>query len=235
MGLFDNVKNAGVRTKLKGEIAMLEHEMTTHKKKFGVDLYDLMVKIHGVGSDGNKLTVGVGKMFHAKQSLFQEDWKIAHREIQDKLKQKEMKQNEIFRLEAKSECALPAISATEKMKQASQWMTDKGSTTKLMAEMASLDREVRLRKEQFGLDIFDAVVILGENSSSQQQQVEEKKKSKTPIKKGFGGLKKAVSKQLSAVSSSEKEVEAMIQVAKQDATFIQKQIDRKEKEISSLS
>ena len=90
------------------------------------------------------------------------------------------------------------------MSKAGKAMADAGSDTKLRAQQALIDREIKIRKENFGLEIFDAC---------------------QPSENKDRGIKGAVSSAISNLSEQERDIQAVIDQAKKDVEGIGKRTD----------
>lgn len=105
MGFLDSVKKAGTKTKLQGEIVLLDREIAAAKRAFGVTLYDLLAK----GVEGNTTPALLTKQPDVA-SIFEGFYK----EIQQLQAEKDAKLKEIEHYEAKKDTRLPATNAQEK-------------------------------------------------------------------------------------------------------------------------
>jgi hypothetical protein len=153
-GFFAKVKNAtkfvqaaGQKGKLKAEIALIDQQMKGRKQQFGVEMYDLMEQ---------KKTFG-GKSETEPKVL--EVFEAAEKDIAIVMEKKDAKQAEIDSVD-KSAGELPAESVQEKVKKAGSQAKDATMKTKIKAEMALLDREIKTRKQLFGIELFDACLQL---------------------------------------------------------------------------
>lgn len=151
---FNKVKNAGVfvkaagmKTKAKGEIALLDNNMKGRKQQFGVEMYDLMEQ---------KKTFG-GKSETEPKVV--EVFDLAAKDIAMIIEKKDAKQGEIDALGA-GDKDLPAESMGEKAKKAGNQAKDAAFKAKIQGEMALLDREIKGRKQLFGVQLFDAIMQL---------------------------------------------------------------------------
>jgi len=140
------VASAGQKTKLKTEIALLDQNMKGRKQTFGVDVYDLMEQ---------KKTFG-GKSETEPKVV--EVFESGEKDIAMIVEKKDAKQAEIDGLGAQE--GLPAETMGEKAKKAGNQARDAAVKTKIQAEMALLDREIKTRKQVFGVELFDAVMQL---------------------------------------------------------------------------
>mmetsp|Transcript_20401 Transcript_20401/g.56762 ORF Transcript_20401/g.56762 Transcript_20401/m.56762 type:complete len:219 (-) Transcript_20401:1057-1713(-) len=207
--LWKKVKNAAIKTKVRGEIALLEREMTAKKKKFGIHLYDLLT------NDKNKLLgITAGTLFEGKQKQIKEPFERARDDMNNIQAQKDIRQRDLDVLEVKGAHSLPDTTAEEKMKKAGKHVTDAGTTAKLNTQIALLDREMKIRKEQFGLEVFELT-----------QSSDQNKKS---------GIKGAMKNALSNVSQQEQEIQRCVDNAKDDVSLIVSKIESKQREINLL-
>lgn len=216
-GLWDSMKNAGTRTKLQGEVMLHEREMKARKQRFGVDLFDLL-------SDekyGAFVIKTPGIFHHNEQEIKQpyerckNDIVAMHNERASNLQQVEM-------IQANKTRSAPAYTARDKMEKAGEWMSNTGQEGKLQTQNALLDRKIKARKQEFGIEIYDLIDYnkIGVGNDNQ--------------KSGGGGIKGAVANQLSKLSSKEKLIEECVEEVKKDVAFIQRRIQFKQDQIVQL-
>mmetsp|Transcript_131211 Transcript_131211/g.195535 ORF Transcript_131211/g.195535 Transcript_131211/m.195535 type:complete len:218 (-) Transcript_131211:216-869(-) len=208
MGFLDKMKKTGQKTKLRGEIALAGRQIVGRKKTFGIELYDL------VTNDKQKLlSVAAGTAFKGQQDSMKEPFERARDDIAGIQARKDIKQKDLDVLEVKGAHTLPDTTMGQKASKAGRAISEAGTGTKLRAEMALLDREMKIRKEQFGIEVFDLSVASDE-----------------------GSTKKGIAKRVSAAmeSETEKVIQACIDQAKKDVAFIQTGITSKQREIGSI-
>ena len=99
MGFLDSVKKGATKTKLQGEIVLLDREIAAIKKEFGVTLYDLLSK----GVDSNTTPALLTKTPEVATAF-----ETFYKDIQDILREKTAKLKEIETYEAKKDTRLPA-------------------------------------------------------------------------------------------------------------------------------
>lgn len=203
------MKNQGSKAKLQGNVSLLQRESTTRKKKFGVDLYDCLT------TDKNKLlSVAAGTIFQSKQAELKQPFDAARDDMSGIQTKRDIKQKDLDVLEVKGAHTLPDTTAGEKVKKAAAAVSNAATAAKIKTEMALLDREMKIRKEQFGLEVFEL---------TKASDAEEKK-----------GIKAAVSGVMSGMSQQEKDIQACIDEAKADVALIEGKITSKEREIGML-
>jgi hypothetical protein len=152
-GFFTKVKNAGkfiqgssMKAKLKAEIALIEQNQKGRKQQLGVEMYDLMEQ---------KKTFG-GKSETEPKVV--EVFEKAEKDIAIIVEKKDAKQADIDTVTKSRDGELPAESFQEKAKAAGNQAKNAGIRTKIQAEMALLDREIKSRKQLFGIELFDALL-----------------------------------------------------------------------------
>lgn len=210
MGIWDKVKKEGQKVKLQGEIALLKRDITGRQKAFGVELYDLLT------NDKQKLLgVSAGTLFKGQQEELKEPFERAREDVVGIQSRKDQKQKELDVLEVKGAHTLPDYTVGQKANKAGRAIANGAKGTKLQAEMAFLDREIKVRKEQFGVDVF----ALARNS--------EERKSKNPVKR--------LSTAVANLSQQEQDIQACIDKAKADVTRLEGKIHSKQMEIHSLN
>ena len=216
MNFLNKMKNTGVRAKIKGEIKLLELECNNRKKKFGIDLYDMVTqdkaKMLGLSSG----TLVLGQQGHGEEGLLKQPFDNARQDIEGILAKKEVKQKDLDVLEVKGPQSMPNTTANDKMKQAGRAVSNAGKEAKLRTEMAMLDREIKIRKENFGLEIFDVL------------------KSSENEKKKKAGIASKLRQSINTNAQHEAEIQACIDAAKADVTRIDGKIKSKEFEAANL-
>jgi hypothetical protein len=196
--MWSKIKNQAAITQLKGEMALIDRETNSRKRSFGVELYDLL---------GGERSVG---MFQSLQMTVKEPYEIARADIQRLHAQKLEHQEELDKRSTLLERSRPAVTAGEKASKVGQWISNTGHEGKLHAQIALLDRQIRQRKEQFGMDVYAMLA----------PTAEETKKSSNPLKT-----------QLSKLSKKEQEIEQCIERVKKDVASMEKRKQVKEREM----
>jgi hypothetical protein len=177
---------------------LTEREAKARKKKFGVDLYDVLTQ------DKQKmLGISAGTLFKGKHEEMKAAFERARDEIAGKLARKEELQRQRDVLEVKGSHTMPDTTVGEKMNKAGKAISDAGLDTKMRAQQAMVDREIKIRKEEFGLEVFDVC-----------KASEEKEK----------GIKGAIATAVSKLSEHEKDIQSVIDLAKKDVESIDKKI-----------
>ncbi|KAL3907362.1 MAG: hypothetical protein SGILL_008907, partial [Bacillariaceae sp.] len=184
------------KTKLRADISLADREAKGRKKKFGVDLYDVLTH------DKQKmLGISAGTLFKGNHEEMKASFERARDDISAKLARKEEFQRQRDVLEVKGSHTMPDTTMGEKMSKAGKAASDAGKDTKLRAQQAMLDREIKIRKEAFGLEVFDVC---------------------KPSEKKDKGIKGALSNAISNLSEHEKDIQAVIDQAKRDVEIINK-------------
>jgi hypothetical protein len=210
MSVWDKMKKTGQKTKLRGDIALIEREANGRKKRFGVDLYDSLT------NDKNKLLgITAGTIFKGQQEELKEPFDRARDDIVGVQARKDIKQKDLDVLEVKGAHTLPDTTIGQKFTKAGRSVSNAGTGSKLRAEMAMLDREMKIRKEQFGVEVFDL------------SKASEGKESK--------GIKGAVANALSGLTQQEKDIQAIVDVAKKEIGEMEGRINSKQTEIGMLT
>lgn len=210
MSFWDKAKKTAQKTKLRGKIVLLDRDINTKKKGFGVELYDMMT------NDKNKLLgVAAGTLFKGQQTeLIKEPFEMARDDIAGIQARKDVKQKDLDVMEVHDASSLPDSTLNQKMAKAGRAISNAGTTKKLQAQTALLDREMKNRKEQFGVEVFDLFL------ASDQK---EKK-----------GQRDSVTINPSNMTQQEKEIQACIDNAKGDVAEIEGRIKSKQTEMNML-
>jgi hypothetical protein len=245
MGFFTSVKNAGIKTKLRADIGMLDRDTAARKKKLGVELYNLLAVLERSKRQRQQgITVQSPAMFHARQDSIKVPLDACRADVGVLEDRKEAMEQELLHMEANRDRARMARTSSESIQQAAGYVSDAAREAKIHTQMKLLDREIYQRKELFGLQVYDDVIVQATSSGGASAATSsgdggtEKAKSNdytAPAKKGmFGGVKAGLSNRLSKLSSDETAIEECIDKAKKDVNLIQTKKDRKEREIAQL-
>ena len=213
MGLWDNVKNAAEKTKLRGDIVLSQRNITARKKKFGVEFFDILTsdKQNVLGMSAG--TLSVFKKGGQNDEL-REAFEQARDDIRAKQANKDQLQNKLDIMEVKGVHTMPDVTMGQKLSKTGKMFSNAGTGTKLRAQMTLLDREMKIRKEGFGLEVFDLA-----------KSTEDKEKK---------GLKGAISKAMTGLSEQEKEIQKTVDSAKKDVETLEGKIVSMERQITFL-
>ena len=106
MGFLDSVKKSATKTKIQGEIVLLDREIASIQRAFGVTLFDLLA---ASVETGNTTPVLLKKQAEVTASF--EDF---YKQVQKQQAEKDAKAKEIDHFEAKKDTRLPATNTQEK-------------------------------------------------------------------------------------------------------------------------
>lgn len=172
MGIWEKAKASAKTTKLQADILLLDREVTARKQKFGVELSDLLWDMDAkttVGSRGSATTSGVLSQLRTEWEVAKADLTAIHQrknEIQAKL-------NESSPATAAATSLLAGQlnkAGGDKGHQQQQAATttnngsfmDKakaaGTEGKRRAKLQLIERELKARKQQYGIDVYDKAV-----------------------------------------------------------------------------
>lgn len=232
MGFFSTIGDAANRAKLTGEIALIDRDIATRKKRFGVELYDLIDRKEKEGKHARGATLKTPSVFKIIENEIKDPLDKFSKEIRVLELQKRGVENEVELLGARQYRDVGAASA-----EMGRNVTDKAKEAQLFVKAKYLDRQMLLQKEQFGLAIWDMV--------EQQQWIHEALADETKNKSGIGvitgtvgglkkGIKGTVAKTLGAVSSDEREIAACVNKAKEDVKSMVENKKRKEREVAAI-
>ena len=233
MGLFDAIGDTAKRAKLSGEIALLEREMTTRKKAFGVELYDIISKQQKVNMKNDNFLLETPPIF-----------KTTENEIQEPL-MKYSKEIRVMELELKTIEDQMELQEAKKIRDArggrssgvGQSAKEAAKDAEFYVKIKYIKREMLLRKEQFGLEVWDAAT--GPSWIREAVVNETKDKSGLGVVTGtvgglMKGMKGTVTKTLGAMSSDEREIATCVNKAKEDMKKLEDQKRTKENEVATI-
>eukprot|EP00584_Thalassiosira_punctigera_P010215 CAMPEP_0172546856 /NCGR_PEP_ID=MMETSP1067-20121228/16528_1 /TAXON_ID=265564 ORGANISM="Thalassiosira punctigera, Strain Tpunct2005C2" /NCGR_SAMPLE_ID=MMETSP1067 /ASSEMBLY_ACC=CAM_ASM_000444 /LENGTH=239 /DNA_ID=CAMNT_0013333845 /DNA_START=95 /DNA_END=814 /DNA_ORIENTATION=- len=233
MGFFDAIGDVANRAKLTGEIALLDRDITVRKKQFGVELYDIVDKHEKQKKKGANSMLEIPGIFKTIEHEIKEPVDKLSKEIRVLELEKRGVENEIELQGARQyrDVGTPASVGLGKN------VADKAKEAQLFVQIKYLDREMLIRKENFGLAIWDAV--------SEQQWIHEALADETKDKHGLGviagtvggltkGIKGTVAKTLGAFSSDEREIAACVNKAKEEVKSMEEKKRRKEMAVAAI-
>jgi hypothetical protein len=219
MGLMDSIQNAGQRAKLNGEILLLDRDMTARKKLFGVEIYDIIDAIEKKNKTSILTTPALFKGIEAQIST---PLQGCRKEIGLLEGDKAGKESELAMLEVKRERDTKGNIGT--------WVSRSSTDAKLTVEIAYLERQIKQRKEQFGIEIWEIIAqptsIVGNVTAETQN-----KSALGKVTGALGGITKGVASNISSglgkLSPDERAVQECVNKAKEDVGFMERSKDRK--------
>ena len=141
---WNKVKNQGAKAKLQAEVKLLERDTQKRKQQFGVDLYELLAQ-------QTKLAPAyLSKL----QAQIKEPYEQAKHDITRLLMDRAQLQEQIDLIQCNADRARPAYSTKGHLLKAGQVVKDTGIEAKLQAQVVLVDRNIKIRKETFGIDVF---------------------------------------------------------------------------------
>ena len=225
-GFFGKMKNTGIKAKLQGECTLLDREMKARKFKFGIELYDLlrdqekasggsMMNVMGVANKNKATPAATPGSFKAR---IKDAWEVVRTDVIQLEQKQEAMRVEKTHEEVRRERGAPAVSAKEKVAAAGGFVKSTGKETKLLAQIALVDRDIKKRKEQFGVDVYDqAVQVIGKGNT------------------GFkSGVKNVVRGGLMKVSEHEQKIQHCVETAARDVGTIERSRQTRLREIDAL-
>ena len=217
MAFFQKIKSAGLQTKLKGELALIDRESRLNQQAFGVELYDLLDQLSNKNQPMSSL---LGTQSQQIKQIY-DACVLDIRLLQD---ERDAKEQEVEHLQANRDRAPPVYSNREKLARAGDWVASNSKETKIKGEMVLLDRKIKQAKEKFGVDVFQYVVMQQGGGADDQKK-----------KKGLlGGVKAGITNSVSKLSPAETKIQECIQRVQATNKQIQSRRDRKEREIQRL-
>lgn len=227
MGFMDSVQNAGQRAKLNGEILLIDRDLVARKKLFGVEIYDA---IDTIEKKNKEAVLSTPNLFKGIEKQIREPLEVCRDEIRVMEGDMASKVSEQTHLEVKRERDTKANIGT--------WVSRSGTDAKLSVEIAFLERQIKIRKEKFGLDIWDTIAqptSLVENITTETK----KEAGLGKVKGAVGGLAKGVTSKISSglgmLSADERTIQDMVEKAKEDVTSMERSKARKLDMIGNLA
>ena len=227
MGLMDSLQNAGQRAKLNGEVLLLDRDITARKKVFGVEIYDI---INAIEKKNKTAILTTPALFKGIEAQIGTPLEACRREIGLWEGDIAGKESELAVLEVKRERDTKGNFGT--------WVSRSSTDAKLTVEIALLERQIKQRKEQFGIEIWDII----SQPTSIVANVTAETQSKSALGKvtgALGGITKGVASNISSglgkLSADERAVQECVNKAKEDVGFMERSKDRKLDIIKNLA
>jgi len=151
MGVFGGVKKAAALSKLKYDTVLLDRQIEAEKKKLGDELFKVMFEAGDDNDNGTKNEIPASIYLACRD------------DISNLVEKRQARLEELEHIEAKREERGRDSTAADgggAAKAAGQWISTGASATKLRTEIAYYDREIRLRKEIFGVQVFDELSLM---------------------------------------------------------------------------
>jgi hypothetical protein len=231
---WEKAKKQGQKTKLRGQILLAQRETIGRKKSFGVELYDLLT------NDKEKLLgVSVGTLFKDQNTEeLQAPFERAKDDIAVLQGRKDKKQRDLDVLEIKGHHTMPDETIGEKAKKAGQKVADASVQAKIKAQMALIDREMKIRKEKFGIEVFDLAKQSSSSSPSSSDDANANgdvgtQQQQQQLREG-GASKGSAIMDSSQMSDQEKEIQDLIDKAKHDVSLIEQKQKSLERDIGVI-
>ena len=136
MGLLDSIGNTARKAQLGAEIKLIERERNQRIKALGVELYDLI-------RNSQDATIP-----HVLQTSIQAPLEACTTDV------RKMKTEVV---EQKNDKELIEVRPDKDKGPLERRVGDRATITKINTRIAYLEREMRLRKEKFGLQVWDTV------------------------------------------------------------------------------
>lgn len=205
---------------------MVDREMNARKKAFGVELYDL-IEVQQKTHKGDILKAP--KFLKHVENEIKEPLEECTKDIRYIQNQFSEKEHAAFIIDAKREKEVNPTMGKR--------VSDTAKEAQLATQMHLLEREMKIRKEKFGLEIWD--LVSGCKTQSSEGENDKRKSGLAAVRgsiRDLGkGVKGTVSKTLGKASNDEQDVEACVNKAKNDIALMQKNKDHKLQEIDRLS
>lgn len=159
MGLMDNAKKFAAKTKFHSELVMIDREIKTCKAKHAVILYDQLLQRH---EDANKEPLPVEGLEAAFLAAMEDMQELVakRREKDDAMDALEEDKKKQAAAEAHASRETTGEKAKAAAKHAGRVVQNESTMAKLKAEMTYYGREMKVRKEIFGVQVFDDLDIL---------------------------------------------------------------------------
>ncbi len=234
MGFLDSLGNAARKAQLHAEIGLVDRDLAARKRAFGVELYD---KIAAQRRRTSGLEAAAAGVFQAIENSIRVPLEACTEDVRRLELERDEKNREKELIEIRQEkAALGENAATNTL---SKRVSNQATLTQLSVQVTFLEREMKQRKEKFGLEVWDIV------SSPQwlHDTISNETKNSTgamgTVAGAVGGLVKGtkgtIAKTLGKLSSKEREIEECVAKAKEDVRFLETKRANKVTEIDVIN
>jgi hypothetical protein len=141
---WNRVKNEGAKAKLQAELKLLDREAYKRQQQFGIDLYDLLAQ------QAKLAPAYLSKL----QAQVREPYDHAKNEIARLQMERIQLQEQIDLVQCNVDRARPSYTTKGHLLKAGQAVKDTGIEAKLQAQLVLVNRNIKMRKETFGVDVF---------------------------------------------------------------------------------
>jgi hypothetical protein len=202
MRILNSVKTAAIKTKLQGELMLIQRELETLHKQSGAELFTVLYdyeqqQMHAKLDseqkqeqpllDPNKVAAAAAAAAAAAVTETTSTtatiqlpvpgltlvYQAAREDIMDLVEQRQLNVEEVDVVEVQMENIVPAVSAKNKAYNASTYLRHAAHLTKLKAEIVHLEREINIRKQIFGVQVFGEIDFLcNKNNDSLKEQLD---------------------------------------------------------------
>mmetsp|Transcript_25992 Transcript_25992/g.29738 ORF Transcript_25992/g.29738 Transcript_25992/m.29738 type:complete len:236 (-) Transcript_25992:119-826(-) len=233
MGIFDKVKNAAEKIKLQGEITLLNHNVKTRKKEFGIEFWDLLLAIEKKRKQNPSTLRLPGGVFQKIETSITEHLEQCRKDMNLIEGERLEYEQELTKVEVRKDKVVTSSIGS--------FVTNAGSEANFKLRIVKSERDGKIRKEKFGIDIWDIVVASTSSEHEQRPSLDAADKKKS-VKSVLGNMKGAIRKGVkdgmenvtSKLSKDEAGVQECIQKAKDNVTYIERSIERKKSIIESI-
>mmetsp|Transcript_15768 Transcript_15768/g.20573 ORF Transcript_15768/g.20573 Transcript_15768/m.20573 type:complete len:225 (-) Transcript_15768:90-764(-) len=216
--LWEKAKAGTKRTKIQGELVLLDREIKNRQLSFGVELYDILIadpKSFGGSIVGQN--VKVSQLQHRELA---EPLEACKSDIQALEAQQQACKTEQDHLAHQRENYGPASTAGEKFSKVGNWVTTNTQELSLSAKHKMIDRDINRRKEQFGIQVFEHYIVAGLADAEPQQG---------------SSIREKMSTAMGQSSPKEKKVQDCLYRAKNMVAMLERQKDLGLREIEGLN
>jgi hypothetical protein len=216
-GMLENVRRTALKTKIRGEMALLDRQIYLLMCQFGVDYYDAAVAAFGVQHRRYPIPSAIADAFDRCRD-----------DIQVKLNEKNAKDLEVEYVVVNKErsAALPSKSsngsgstASSTWQRTGQWVNETATEGKLRVQIKLLERDMKVRKEQFGVAVFDVVLSHATQKSAVKGALQQ---TMTVIGNATGG------------GEERRQVDEILRNAAREIGILRQQKQAKEREIQAV-
>ena len=240
MGLLNGLGNAAKRAQLNGEILLIDRELVARKKSFGVEMFDAISKQpKGQSFAAKRNTNGQGmpwkipRVLKEIQEEIQEPLESCYKDVMHLELEISNKEDTAYMIDAKRDVDVNRTMGKR--------VSDTAREAQLATQITMHKRNIKLRKEQLGMEIWDAVgsgAVTSSSGDSASGHAPKRKSGFQAMKGAVKNVKGQVSKTLGGNAADyeeyEKGVDTCVDKAKREIQFMEDKKRRRQQEIQEL-
>ena len=232
---MQSAKTSAYKTKLRTEIDIIRRRILARKKKVGVDIYALLV------AKSQNDILQLPSALSGASGTIKEKLRDCQADVSAMMQEKTDLETDSTIRRVQNERAAPVSTMGDRMKLAGRWISNAGTEMSTQTQLLNLDRKMKIRKEQFGLEVWEAVASGSSSIIMTNDQV--LGAAGAAVEGGAGmlgkignvgrNLTKGVSSYVKNLSKMEREIQACVDTAVNEVVAWEHDKAKKEREVEN--